>query len=87
MEMSKLVSEGSSSRKTRGELRTGEEPDAGMCAQPIAQPTHKVSSEETQQRTQRLLVGDMERGVTGGLPQPGDGQSQLRLVNSITDVK
>jgi hypothetical protein len=50
------------------ELRTKEEPDTGMCAQPIAQPTHKVPSEETQQRTQRLLVGDMESGVTGRLP-------------------
>jgi hypothetical protein len=51
-----------------GGLRTCEEPDPGVGAQLITQPTNETSAEEAQQRTQRLLVGDTEGQVAGSFP-------------------
>lgn len=49
-------------------VRTREEPGAGVGAHSITQPADKSTPKESQQRTERLLVGDTEAGVPGRFP-------------------
>lgn len=61
-----------------GGVRTCEEPDPGIGAHLITQPSNETSGEEAQYRTQCLPVGDTEGQVAGSFPQSGNRQSELK---------